>query len=304
MDGLGSWPLDEVGPLVRAAREGNRPVVFVGAGTERLQRPESQAIVANVLAPCVEHWTVRSGRDRERLVSWGVAQDRVTVAADLAWLIPPQSVDFGRDTLRKLNLPGQEPIIGVNLNNEPVVLERQPRFFEKLGEFLDRLIESRGATVLFFCSEVREGPSFDKAAAQRVLALMKHSNRAALLPNRYWTPQELLSLIACCHMVVSMRYHVCLFSALQRVPFLALQRSDKVRDLCADIQWPYGFTLDNLEVPALLDQAVEIEQHYGSLVDRLRLAAEQRLRASLVNNVALDVLGASVRSRRAAWPLQ
>jgi polysaccharide pyruvyl transferase WcaK-like protein len=297
MDGLGSWPLDEVAPLIRAAREAGRPVAFVGAGTECLQRPESRAVIAEVLAPGVEHWTVRSEQDKERLTTWGVPRDRVTVAADLAWLLPPQSADFGQETLRTLGLASREPLIGVNVNNEAVVLKRDPRFFEKLGEFLDRLIERDDARVLFFCSEVREGPSFDKAASQKVLAAMRRPDRAALLPNRYWTPQELFSLIACCRLVVSMRYHVCLFSARQSVPFIALQRSDKVRDLCTDIHWPFGLPLDRMDAAALLEQSDEIQRDHVTLTDRLRRASDAQARASSRNDVALDALSTCVRAR-------
>jgi polysaccharide pyruvyl transferase WcaK-like protein len=299
MDGLGSWPLDEVGPLVRASHDINRPVAFVGVGTETLRRPESREIVASTLAPWVEHWTVRSVRDKERLTGWGVAGDRITVAADLAWLLGPQSATFGRHTLGELNLLSEEPLIGVNVNNEQVVLEREPMFFEKIAALLDRVIETRGARVLFFCSEVREGPSFDKAASQRVLALMKRRERASLLPNHYWTPQEMLSLIACCRTVISMRYHVCLFSALQAVPFVAIQRSDKVRDLCADIEWPFGMPLGGVDESAMLEQIEEIERRHGDLTTALRRATELRATASLRNHVALDALAASVRSRQA-----
>ena len=223
-------------------------------------------------------------------MSWGVPEPRITVAADLAWLLPPQSDQFGTRTIRELNLFPNERFIGVNLNNEKVVLERDPQFFAKMAAFLDRLIETSHAPVLLFCSEVREGPTFDKAAAEKVRTLMRRPDRAAVLPNKYWTPQELLSLIACCHLVVSMRYHVCLFSALQGVPFIAVQRSDKVRDLCSDIGWPYGVTLDNVDVGVLLDQAAEIEQRRAMLVDRLRTAAGNQARQSLRNNVALDAL--------------
>ena len=120
---------------MRAAHDQNRPVAFVGSGTERLHRPESRAIVANVLAPAVRHWTVRSDHDKERLVSWGVPELRITVAADLAWLLPPQSDQFGARTIRELNLFPNERFIGVNLNNEQVVLERDPQFFAKMAAF-------------------------------------------------------------------------------------------------------------------------------------------------------------------------
>jgi polysaccharide pyruvyl transferase WcaK-like protein len=291
MDGLGDWPLSDVAPLVSEAHDRGRPIVFVGAGTERLQRAASRGIVRDVLATRVTHWTVRSERDRERLTEAGVPGDRVTVAADLAWLLAPVSTDFGRRALDELRLPTLHPVIGINVNNEPGILERDPAFFEKLAAFADRLIERQDARVLFFCSEVREGSSFDKAAGGKVLATMRNPESATMLPNRYWTPQELLSVIACCRIVVSTRYHVCLFSAVQQVPFVALQRSDKVSDLCGDIEWRYGVSLDRLDVAALLDMVDDIERRRAPLVDALRHASDRQARRSLVNRVALEALG-------------
>jgi len=299
MDGLGSWPLSEVAPLVESAHERHQPVAFVGVGTERLDRRESRDIVANVLAPRVEHWTVRSEHDKERLVAWRVPADRVTVAADLAWLLRREPDDFGRTVLGELNVSAGEPLIGVNVNNERVVLERDARFFEKMAEFLDRSVETYGARVLFFCSEIREGSSFDKFAAHKVLSLMRMADRATVVPNRYWTPQELLSIIACCRLTVSMRYHVCLFSAIQGVPFVAIRRSDKVTDLCSDISWPFGVSLDDVEVSTLLDHVCDIDRRRESLACVLHRATEQQAARSLVNQVGLDAITDCLEKERA-----
>jgi hypothetical protein len=97
-----------------------------------------------------------------------------------------------------------------------------------------------------------------------------------------------------------MRYHVCLFSVVQHVPFVAIQRSDKVRDLCADIQWPFGVTLDQVAVPTLLQQVDCIEQQRQVMTDTLRDAALRQTQRSHTNHVALDALTAALESREAS----
>jgi polysaccharide pyruvyl transferase WcaK-like protein len=295
MDGLGEWPLAVVAPLVEAAAQRGHRVAFVGIGTESLQRAASRDLIAIRLAPHVQQWTVRSVHDRERLTLWGVSPDRVMVAADMAWLLSPATTAFGRGQLDALHMRGDAPIVGVNVNNEAVILEREPRFFETLASFLDDLIETRGARVLFFCSEVRPDPEYDHAAAQRVQAAMRHGGATTIFPNRYWSPQQLKSLIACCQLVLSTRYHVCLFSALQQVPFIALQRSDKVRDLCTDIEWPHGLTLGHIRSATLHEHADGIARNAEALRARLLKAAEDRRRESQRNQVALDALGDDAR---------
>jgi polysaccharide pyruvyl transferase WcaK-like protein len=151
-----------------------------------------------------------------------------------------------------------------------------------LAQSLDSLIESRGAQVVFLCAEVRDAPTFDKAAAELVMAQMRRTGEVMLLPNIYLSPAELMSLIACCTLTLSMRYHFCLFSALQSVPFIAIRRSDKISDLCEDLGWkanvePPGFTVQEIVSHAeQLDadrgrNAAGLRQAIATLRDRARL---------------------------------
>jgi len=290
MDCLGKWPLNELAPLIGAARDRARQIVFVGSGVEGLHGDQSRRVLAETFAPVVLHWTVRSERDKERLLEYGVVEDRVTVAADLAWLLDAAGPDFGYELLARLGVNPDDYSVGVNLTNERFVIEREPRLFEKIAEFLDALIEVRGARILFFCNEVREGDSFDKAAARKAIACMKHRDMTFVIPNDYRTPQQTLSLIDCCDLTISMRYHFCIFSALQNVPFVALKRSDKVDDLCWDIDWPYGATLSHLNPGELLQLCASIDGNRTLVTDRLQQQVRSMRARALKNWVALDAI--------------
>lgn len=212
------------------------------------------------------------------------------MAADVAWLLDPVSSDFGKRYLAKLGVASDAPLLGVNVNNEEFLLQQEPRFFEKLASLLDRLVETQHVQVLFLCNEVREGESFDKAASLKVLEHMQHKSRALLVPNHYWTPQEMLSLIACCQMTISTRYHFCLFSAVQRVPFVALKRSDKVSDLCWDLNWSYAASLGEITPSTLFEMASDIAKTRSVCVASLCDSTKSMRERALRNVVALDAL--------------
>jgi polysaccharide pyruvyl transferase WcaK-like protein len=269
MDGLGDWPLCEVAPLTEDAYRGGKSVAFVGIGTEGLERQESRRIVREQLGRWVRQWTVRSLRDQERLTEYGVPPERIHVAADMAWLLDPVSADWGRRQLEAWGVASQPRLIGVNLLGEKNILAREPRLFEKLAEFLDVLVETHDLFVLFLANEVRAGETFDTTAAQWTRAAMKRQQQTFIAPNEYLAPQQMLSLIANCHATVSMRYHFCLFSALQGVPFFALQRSDKVADLCFDLDWAFGVGLRNLQVASAIALFDVFEQLRSAAIDRL-----------------------------------
>jgi len=290
MDVLGRWPLNEVAPLVTAMVARGTPVAFVGIGTERLQREESRGIIARELAPRVRHWSVRSAHDRDRLVSYGVDSARVTVAADLAWTLEPAGALSVGQRPACLRAGPDDVLVGVNVTNEKFVVERAPQLFEGLAQFLDRLVEKFAARIVFFCNEIREDASFDKAASELIIRHMRHSDRAAILPNEYRTPQQMMALIGTCSLAVGMRYHFCIFAAIQGVPFLAIKRSDKVDDLCRDLAWAHGVGLDEVEALRLEGMATELLSDRPSatraMAERVASMSERVWR----NRVPLNVL--------------
>lgn len=290
MDVLGRWPLSELTPLIRTAQEQQKPLVFVGSGVEELKKEESRQAMAQVIGPAVRHWTVRSARDKERLIDYGVKDERITVAADLAWTLPAEPDEFGKDLLRRLGVNPNEYLVGVNLTNEEFVIGQTPELFKKVAEFLDTVVEERNARVLFFSNDIREGDTFDKAAAQKTIACMRHPLRTLLVPNDYRTPQQTLSLIGCCDLTVTMRYHFCIFSALQGVPFIALKRSDKVTDLCWDMNWPCGVSMPELEPVVLHELFSNIEKDRSLAIDNLKSQVCIMRERTLRNGVALDAL--------------
>lgn len=255
-DGLGGWPLDRIAPLVQHAKQWNRPVAFIGVGVEQLKKQGSVDKVRRQIAPNVACWTVRSEYDRQRLLEMDVPGDRITVAADMAWLLKPASPDYGRKVLANYIPPTEgRPVVAVNVNAETAMLAQSPRMFDVLADALDRIVAEHNARIVFLSNETRDEPTYDLATGKRIHALMTRRDDATVFPNTYMSPLEMMSIIGECQMTISSRYHFCMFSALQGTPFLPLKRSDKLSDLAADLQWPHGFTISDMTSDGLVEQA-------------------------------------------------
>lgn len=254
MDVLGKWPLNEVRQHVLAAARQQRPMVAVGIGTEELRSEKARALVRQDLAPRLRHWSVRCERDAERLREYGVPAERVTVAADMAWLIPPADAEFGRRQLADWGLPSGPRVVGINMVDENQMLSGNPAMVDAIAQGLDELVRQEGVRLLFLANEVRQEPGFDTAAAGLILQRLKHRDQAVLAPAQYFAPREMMSIIACCAATLSMRYHFCLFSALQGIPFVAIERSGKVRDLSWDLGWSGRVAPEQLTAPTLAAQ--------------------------------------------------
>jgi polysaccharide pyruvyl transferase WcaK-like protein len=297
MDVLGKWPLCDLAPLVRSAERWKVPLAFIGIGTEGLRSNESRRIVADEIAPHVQHWSVRCDRDRQRLTEYGVSPELITVAADMAWLLEPASLEFGEHRLRKWGVDPLRPLIGVNLVNENSIFDREPRLVDELAAALDELSDRMDARVIFLSNEIREEPTFDKAAALQIISHMKRANRAVLAPNEYFTPQQMMSLIGCCDLTTSMRYHFCLFSALQSVPFIAIERSDKVADLSWDIDWPARVAPLRFDASEVVAHAGRLTQN-ADLVDGHLCRSVRKMRERALNN------GTALKSLENGQPIE
>ncbi len=284
-DILGDWPLRDLAPLVRAIDRWKVPFVFVGVGIEDLQRDESRRLVVGEIAPRVRQWSVRCDRDRQRLEQWGVAPEAIAVAADMAWLIEPVTTDFGRARLHNLGLGLDRPLIGVNLVNENSCFDRNPRMTEALAKALDQLVEQLDATVIFLANEVRDDVSFDRAAATKVLARMKSTARTVLAPSDYFAPREMMSIVANCALTMSMRYHFCMFSALQEVPFIAIERSTKMSDLCWDLNWRASVLPQELDASEIVSHGKRLIENGSAMHGHLSQSV-RRMKGRALRNVA------------------
>jgi polysaccharide pyruvyl transferase WcaK-like protein len=288
MDLLGSWPLEELSHLVRSATMEQRPIAFLGSGTETLQLESSKRIVRECLAPTVVHWSVRSERDRSRLQEYGVDPARINVAADLAWLLQASPKDFGQREFKKLGLEGMALKIGVSFTREAFVHQQSAGLPARLAQVLDALVEEYEAKIVFFCNEVRTGAGFDQAANEEIRALMTHREATYAVANNYWTPAQMMSLIGNCDYTIGMRYHFCLFSVLQGIPFIAIKRSGKVDDLCWQLDWPYAVSLDEV-TPTRVGKVFSEMQASGKVLGAKLDAGTQQLREQAkLNSAALD----------------
>lgn len=298
-DGLGDWPLSAVAPMVEHGNRWGKSSVFVGIGVEGLTRESSRQIMRERIIPLTAFWSVRSERDRVRLLELGAHPDKVVTAADMAWLLPRADLSYGQKILGDALKDGK-PLLGVNINAETALLARSPKFFDHLAAALDTLIEKHGLRVVFLFNETREEPTYDLAAAREVIKRMRHPQDTVVTPNTYLSPKEMMSLIGCCAATITTRYHFCLFSALQGVPFLALTRSDKVSDLCADLDWSHALMPEAIEPTAVAASASALIENHDVLAASFADPIEVMKGRAWKNLAALKFLSRQ-RTRRSGW---
>ena len=168
--------------------------------------------------------TVRDAGSRMLLESLGVPADRIAVTADVAFGLPLSQDSFALDS------HAERPRIAVALR--PWHIGVDPAFWEhEVAGGLDRFLDFNPGSLVFIPFQRLGGsPEDDTLIAQRVQAAMKYKDRTALLDSNL-SPQQIITVLAQCDLVIGMRLHSMILGMLAGVPVLALSYDAKVHQL-------------------------------------------------------------------------
>ena len=283
------WPLKILGDKYAFCHRKGIPSSAVGVGVDRLKSPRALELFKDGFLP-IKHWTVRAQRSFNNLIEMGVSQERVEVAADLAWLTPPlDDIDarWAGDYLGALGVRDDVPLVGVNVVNEK--WKDDAIIKKELASALDTVINDFGWQAAFFCNETREGEYFDKEAAMQVAALMK--NPSVVVPNRYFQPREMISLLMRCTVTISWRYHFTLFSCLAGAVPVSVVRGEKLLELVEDLGGVHVGAPAGLHRDDIVDAIVRVRDNHVEMRARQDKRVEVMRRRCGRNTVFLDALG-------------
>jgi polysaccharide pyruvyl transferase WcaK-like protein len=276
------FPLEFIARRLRMFHEAGRAVDAVGVGVDRLEKAEAREVFARYFLP-IGSWTVRTARCREALLELGVPEERVLVGADWAWRYRPRRDlrGWGAEQWKELGVEAGRPLVVANVVNEMWAGREELR--SALAVALDEL-ENDGMQVAFFCNEMREGEYFDREASERVRARMRRP--AAIVPNRYWGPEEALGLVAHATVTVSQRYHFTVESVLAGTVPVNIVRGQKMAGLVEELGLAPAGTMEGVEASEVVAGVRAAVDEREEMLKRLQ-EARRRLEVRAGNNLAL-----------------
>lgn len=281
------WPLTILGAKYAFCHENGIPVHAAGIGADMLYSEEARQLFNKGFLP-FESWTVRSERSRRNLIALGVSPERVVAAADLAWLMPTEGVNkqWANEYLSSLGVKEGVPVIGVNIVNEN--WKDDDAIKAETAAALDWAAHELKWQAAFFCNETREGQYFDKEAAVKTASFMKH--RPIIVPNRYFTPEQMIALVSCCTLSISWRYHFTAFSAIGGVPVLSVLRGEKLREISDELNGTNLGRPEGLTANIIKESILHALDNYDAIRYRQRVSLEALRQRSLLNNVFINKL--------------
>ncbi|MEO5361841.1 MAG: glycosyltransferase [Nitrospirota bacterium] len=289
MHGL-EWPLRILGSKYALCHARGVPIHAVGIGVDRLHSTGAIQLFNTGFLP-FDSWTVRAAQSRKNLLAIGVEPGRCLAAADLAWLTPTHGVDtqWAQKYLSSLGVKDGPPVLGVNIVNEN--WKDNDTIKTETAAALDWAAGELNWQIVFFCNETREGEFFDKEAALKTASFMKH--RPIIVPNTYFTPEQMIALLSCCKLTISWRYHFTVFSALAGALALPVIRGGKLAELASELNGLNLGTPETLTSKKIIESityAADNENNFRALKYRQDASVDALRQRSMFNSYFINKL--------------
>jgi polysaccharide pyruvyl transferase CsaB len=246
-----------------AARRYGVPVAVLGQGVGPILRPWIRRLAAQAFAQA-DVISVRDLESARTLEALGVERE-IHLGADLALLAPSADPDAVQTRVAAEGLDRAPIRVGVAVRAWPGM--RDP---EELGRGIGRFAETFGARIAVF--------PFDSDQDREVSAAVARGAVGRVVEAR--TPQEMLGLVGAMDLMVAVRLHGIIFSAVHAVPAVALAYDPKVAAFMSEVGLPGLLPVDStgLAVAEAMSRAwdgrIALRSRLRAAVPRLRDRAE------------------------------
>ena len=218
--------------------------------------------------------TVRDHGSLEELKNLKINRPQIFCTADPVLAIKPAPLEFGKKILARYGVNCERKIIGVSVRRWINWQNCQA----VLADALDKLFEKIDAEIIFIPMQFPE----DIKAAKSTAEIMK--NPAVVLEDEF-TTGEILSLVGCTDVLISIRLHALIFAGVMGVPMLGISYDPKIERFLDSIgEKPLG-NLDSVTAEKIFDSAIkklDAENfHDESLLKNLRELALQNARLAI-----------------------
>ncbi|WP_437535100.1 polysaccharide pyruvyl transferase family protein [Sorangium sp. So ce726] len=264
------------------AEERGVPVVIYAVSAGPLSDSSAKQAVRAALN-AADIVTVRDKQGRRLLEEVGVNRE-IHLTADPALLLREETLPI--EAIRAEGVEFERHLVGFSVREPgPAAPHIDPdEYYGLLANAADFVVERLDADVVFVSME-----RTDVQHSHAVVSHMKNAERAEVLRRRY-TPQQILGFVGHLELVVGMRLHFLIFSALREIPFVALPYASKVAGFIEDLEMetpPLG-SISSGQLIARLDRSWDTRHEIRAKIRRLLPGLKARARET--NQLVLELL--------------
>jgi polysaccharide pyruvyl transferase WcaK-like protein len=220
---IGDWGIPRCSRLIQAAHRMKKPVCMLGVGVTNRPSDDQLKLLQEAFGS-LDLITVRSEKDKEIAISYGLSSEKLKVCADLAFAVDCKDISYTPND-----------VFGINLVSDKIS-EKHPHV-KNLKSFL--IEDSSKLLLSFVCGEARKGHFFDYN-----LLLSFYKQFGGSFVCEHFTYIDFLKLLASYRVVLTMRMHMIIFCALVGVPCISLVRERKTKLMADSLGFSCTLSLD------------------------------------------------------------
>ena len=272
------------GLVILIARIFQKPIMVYGIGLDTLTGSITRKSVevsfnrVNVIA-------LRDKESQEEMRRLGVRAP-IHVTADPAFTLdPPNREDF-REVLTKIGIYEKiSPLIGISVWPTDNFSGYQ-QIIQVFADLADNLIVEHGWRVAFLVMSTI-GSEGDLEGSCRIVEMMKHRDRAQVL-GANCSPQALMAVFGQMDLVIGMRYHSLVLSAIMNVPMIGIERPKYPKNtyFLREVRQLSGGMVGSLTAGQLEEGVSRVWRHREEMTQRIE-SAKKRLRTRACRNIEL-----------------
>lgn len=265
--------------LIAIAKYLNKKVIIYGQGIGPINKTSNKKLTGSILNR-VDAVTVRDEKSLKDLKSLGIKKPPIYLTADPVVTLKPSGDGKGIEILEGLGMNTKRPIAGFSVR----AWKNADKFNHIIAKTADSIIEELGFQVLFIPFHYGE----DNNCIMKIRSIMKNS--AYVIDQRYCVG-ELLDLVGEIDLMVGVRLHSLIFSAIQGIPLVGISYDPKIDGFLSRLDMDAVGRIDEVELSDLL---LEIQKVWASrdkiskqLFNKISNLKEQ---ANINDTVVLELL--------------
>ncbi len=217
--------------------------------------------------------TLREENSLQELRRIGVKNSRTFVTADPVFTMQGVSQEEARRKLGEQGVPLDRPLVGVSVRN----WKDKEAFTQKFAELCDRVARETGRTIVFIVMQNPQDAVISREIQQRM------QEPSYLLDGAY-TPDEVMGMIGCMEVVLSMRLHTLIFAARQCVPLMGFVYDPKIAYYLETLSMPSAGDVADFSPEAVLPGIQTLMRERETYVKKLETVTAQLEAAAREND--------------------
>lgn len=252
----------------------SKKIMMYSQGIGPIKRKINRALTSWLLKR-VDFITVRDINSKNELIKMGISKSKVEVSADPVIGLKMSGKELGFEILRKhkKSFDNTKPTIGLAFrywnNND-----------KKLNKILinttKRLSDQLNANIVFI-------PFHHNEDIKVLQAIEPNIQDIGILIEEKYGVQEMLSIMQNFDLLVGVRLHSLIFSAVAQIPMIAISYDPKVEFFMESLGLEAFSTIEDLEEDALIDEVKNVWQNREELTQNI-IENVERVREKLIIN--------------------